>query len=46
MSGTFFGQDKILIKCIIGFDPKYGCVVKVNVKSTDEILARNLAESL
>jgi coatomer protein complex subunit gamma len=36
LSGIFLGKEVVLVRCMIGFNAEYGCVLKLFVRSCDE----------
>lgn len=46
LAGKYLGLYRTLIKAVIGFDTKLGCVVKVSAKSEKEELAEELINAL
>lgn len=46
LSGSYLGQERVLVICIIGFDTKKGCLMKLRVKCKDEEVGDSIANSV
>jgi coatomer protein complex subunit gamma len=46
MSGLFFGSEVVLVRAQIGFNAEYGCVLKVTIRSLNEIVSNTLLEAI
>lgn len=43
--GKYLNVASVMVICLIGFDAKLGCILKVTVKSDDEVLTNNILET-
>ena len=46
MSGLFLGSEMVLVRAQIGFNQEYGCVLKVTIRSLNEIVSNTLLEAI
>ena len=46
MAGTFLGREMVLVRAQIGFNKEYGCVLKLTVRSTNEIVSHTILEAI
>jgi coatomer protein complex subunit gamma len=46
MSGLFLNSEMILVRAQIGFNQEYGCVLKVTIRSLNEIVSNTLLEAI
>ena len=46
MAGTFLGRELVLVRAQIGFNQEYGCVLKMTVRSTNEIVSHTILEAI
>jgi len=46
MSGRFQGEESILVRGQLGFNQQYGCVLKVQVRSLNELVSNLVLECI
>lgn len=46
LSGSFMGHEHVLARGQIGFNQEYGCVLKLSVRSTNEIVSHTILEAI
>ena len=46
LSGSFLGRETVLVRGQIGFNQEYGCVLKLTVRSTNEIVSHTILEAI
>jgi hypothetical protein len=46
LSGNYLGKERVLVICIIGFDTKKGCLMKVRVKCADAEVGESIVNSI
>lgn len=46
LSGKYLGEERVMVACQIGMDAKFGCVVKLRVKSEDSDVSTSILETL
>ena len=46
VSGMFMGAEMVLVRAQLGFNQEYGCVLKLTVRSTNEIVSNTLLEAI
>lgn len=46
MSGLFLGSEMVLVRAQIGFNQEYGCVLKVTIRSLNDIVSNTLLEAI
>ena len=46
LSGMFMGAEMVLVRAQLGFKQDYGCVLKLTVRSTNEIVSHTVLEAI
>ena len=46
LSGMFMGAEMVLVRAMLGFNQEYGCVLKLTVRSTNEIVSHTVLEAI
>jgi coatomer protein complex subunit gamma len=46
LAGMFMGKELVLVRGQIGFNQEYGCVLKMTVRSTNEVVSHTVLEAI
>ena len=46
LSGLFLGSETVLVRGQIGFNAEYGCVLKVAIRSLNQLISNTLLEAI
>ncbi len=46
LAGMFMGHELVLVRGQLGFNQEYGCVLKLTVRSTNEIVSNTILEAI
>lgn len=46
LAGTFMGMELVLVRCQLGFNQEYGCVLKLTARSTNQIVSHTILEAI
>ena len=46
LTGLFLGTEMVIVRAQIGFNQEYGCVLKVTIRSLNQVISNTLLEAI